>query len=260
MDDKEIKSRLYFGIRQVLPELIPFLREEYQKHHELLSPEDNTIQPDIGAEERGVSIITERFPGDAVVAEERSKADNNVAGRPASFGWTADFLDGSTNFRKHRPYFAISMSLNKGKDLLGGLICDPIANKKFYAIKGRGAYLDRRPLSVSVQKDLSKAKMGLISLNSYRKHNELDLMQRLYQAAGECRTKGCTSLELAACAAGELDAVVKPTKNNWLDAGILMVEEAGGKVTAIDRSSHKIYVASNPYIHDELCRIVRERK
>ena len=254
--EKEIQARLYFGLKKVLPKLIPLIQREFGKDHNLLSPDDNTIQPDIDTEEAGISIIRRRYPTDAVVAEERAKKGRTLKGR-SSYEWVADFIDGSTNFRKKIPRFAVNMSVKKGEEVLGGIICDPLTNKIFYTRKGQGAHLDGELLSVSDQTDLAKAHIGLISPNSFRKHGENDLMYRLEKAAGYERKNGSTSLELAACAAGEVDGVVKPTNNPWgVSAGLLMVKEAGGKVTHINRGAHRIYVASNPYIHDALCKIV----
>lgn len=256
--DKEVNSRLYFGLRALLPELIPFLREEYPKTHQLLSPKDNTILPDIEAEDKGIDVIRAEFPADSIVAEERSKFHQNIYGK-SKYRWTADFIDGSSNFRKHRPYFAINMSIQRGDEVLGGIICDPMNERAYHVRKGHGAHVNGEQLLVSKQEDLSKAEIALISSNSFEKHGEEELLHRLEQAIRSARKKGCTSLELAACAAGEIDGVVKPTKNNWVDAGLLMVQEAGGQVTVFDRGSHKVYVASNPYIHGDLCRVVREK-
>jgi myo-inositol-1(or 4)-monophosphatase len=256
--DPEVNARLYFGLRALLPELIPFLRGEYAKTHQLLSANDNTILPDIEAEDRGVDVIRAEFPADSIVAEERSKFRQNIYGR-SKYRWNADFIDGSSNFRKHQPYFAINMSIQRGDDIMGGIICDPMDERVYHVRKGNGAYLNGEQLLVSTQRDLSRAEIALISSNSFTKHGEEDLMHRLEQAAGNSRKKGCTSLELAACAAGEIDGVVKPTRNPWQSAGLLMVQEAGGLVTVFDRGSHKIYVASNPYIHTDLCRIVEEK-
>jgi myo-inositol-1(or 4)-monophosphatase len=256
--DKEIRARLHYGLKKVLPKLIPLIQREFPKEHRLLSADDNTIQPDIDTEEKGISVIKSRYPADTIIAEERSKRDANLKGN-SPYGWVADFIDGSSNFRKKKPYFAINMSIRKGNEVLGGIICDPMYYKIFYVRKGEGVYLDGEPISVSSQTDLSKAHIGLISPNSFRKHNENYLMRRLEQVVGSERKNGSTSLELAACAAGEIDGVVKPTKNNWQDAGFLMVKEAGGRVTPIRRGSHTIYVASNPYIHKALCDVVRER-
>ncbi|MBW2987381.1 inositol monophosphatase [Candidatus Woesearchaeota archaeon] len=260
--EKEIRARLQYGLKNVLPRLVPLIHREFPKDHRLISPYDNTIQPDLDAEEEGISAIRSRYPADSIVAEESAKRGEKIKGE-SDYGWIADFIDGSSNFRKKKPHFAINMSVKKGDEVLGGIICDPMKYRIFYTRKGAGFFLDGEKLSLydkpGLARRLSDAHLGLISPNSFRKHREYGLMQRLQKAAGSKIAEGSTSLELAACAAGEVDGVVKPTSNPWgVSAGLLMVEEAGGKVTPIDRGPHTIYVASNPYIHEELCDVVRD--
>ena len=256
-----VKERLKYARQSILPILTAMILGEYGKYHKLLSENDNTIQTDIKADNTAIEKVLAKYPDDSIITEESSKRGEEFKGN--EYKWIMDLLDGSSNYRKNISFFATSIAMQKNNELYGGLIYNPAEKQLFCARKDLGAFyhdLDKRKssrLSVSDIDDLRKANISTVSSNSYKKYGMLGLLNDLQKSVKGNRQLGCTSLELAYTAKGAFDGIVKPTNNPWgVSAGLLMVEEAGGRITLFRKGNLNIYVASNPYIHKGLCDVV----
>ncbi len=151
--------------------------------------------------------------------------------------WIIDPVDGTTNFIHGIPHFAMSIALRKGRDLVAGLIYNPVTDELFHAERGRGAFLNNRRIRCSARKGLSEAVIvngcphrGRADLAQFRK--ELAVVQE--QVAG-LRRFGAASLDFAWVAAGRFDGFWERGLKIWdIAAGVLMVREAGGRVEDLD--------------------------
>ena len=132
--------------------------------------------------------------------------------------WIIDPIDGTTNFLHGIPHFAICIALESKKEIVSGLIYDPIKDEMFYAEKNKGAYLNNQRLRVSNKNLIEEC---LFSSNHEGvKYSNLNM-----------RYSGCAALDLAYVASGRLDGFFHNKINIWdIAAGVLLVKEAGGIV------------------------------
>jgi myo-inositol-1(or 4)-monophosphatase len=186
--------------------------------------------------------------------------------RPGSEGcerrWIVDPLDGTTNFLHGLPHFAISIALTERGQVIAAVVYDPIKEDLFYAEKGAGAYLNDRRMRVSGRGRLDEALLatGIPFKGHGDKTGFLDELDRAMRETVGVRRWGTASLDLAYVAAGRYDGFWERDLMPWdVAAGILLVREAGGYVTAIDGgpaglNGHSI-LAANDRLHGRLVEI-----
>ncbi len=163
-----------------------------------------------------------------ILIEELSKIRSNYSFLSEEVGkienkdkenvWIIDPIDGTTNFVHGIPHFAICIALESKKEIISGLIYDPIKDEMFYAEKNKGAYLNNQRLRVSNKNLIDEC---LFSSNHQGvKYSNLNM-----------RYSGCAALDLAYVASGRLDGFFHNKINIWdVAAGALLVQEAGGIV------------------------------
>ncbi len=168
-----------------------------------------------------------------ILIEELSKTKKNYSFLSEEIGsienkdkdniWIIDPIDGTTNFLHGIPHFAICLALESKKEIISGLIYDPIKDEMFYAEKNKGAYLNNQRLRVSNKNLIDEC---LFSSNHEGvKFSNLNM-----------RYSGCAALDLAYVASGRLDGFFHNKINIWdVAAGALLVEEAGGIVNDLDK-------------------------
>ena len=187
-----------------------------------------------------------------ILIEELSKTKKNYSFLSEEVGtiknkdqenvWIIDPIDGTTNFLHGIPHFAICIALQSKKEIVSGLIFDPIKDEMFFAEKNKGAFLNNHRLRVSNKNSLEDC---LFSSNHEGvKFSDLNM-----------RYGGCAALDLAYVASGRLDGFFHNKINLWdVAAGALLVEEAGGIVN--DLNEYKInnidIRAASGVIYDEM--------
>jgi len=187
---------------------------------------------DINAEQEIIYHLQKAYPDHAILAEESGLTGSE----DAEYRWIIDPLDGTTNFIRGIPHYAVSIAcLYRGK-LEHAVVVDPVRHEEFTASRGRGAQLNGRRIRVSKLPSLEGALLGTgIPFT---------------QCAG-IRRAGAASLDLAYVAAGRLDAFWEIGLAPWdIAAGALLVREAGGLVADIDASDNYLesgnIVCGNP--------------
>ena len=192
-----------------------------------------------------------------ILIEELSKIKSNYSFLSEEVGkienkdkdniWIIDPIDGTTNFLHGIPHFAICIALESKKEIISGLIYDPIKDEMFYAEKNKGAYLNNQRLRVSNKNVIDEC---LFSSNHEGvKFSNLNM-----------RYSGCASLDLAYVAAGRLDGFFHNKINIWdVAAGALLVEEAGGIVNDLFKfNQNNIDIrASSGSINDKMLKNLR---
>jgi len=212
---------------------------------------DLVTAADQASEKTIVSVLRGTFPRHDILAEE---ADHGRC--DSRYRWIIDPLDGTTNFAHGFPWFAVSIALEVDGEVALGVVFNPLSQELFVAEKGRGAFLNDRPLRVSATERLDEALLATgfpydrkeSSLNNY------DHFVNFQQSARACRRAGSASLDLACTAAGRFDGYWEMKLKPWdVAAGQLLVSEAGGRVSDFAGGDYDIYgsqcLASNGQIH-----------
>ena len=214
---------------------------------------------DTRSEQAIVAVISCAFPKHQVMAEE-----GHGQKEPSSFRWIIDPLDGTTNYAHAFPFFCVSIALEiKGKVVLG-VVNDPIRKELFFAEKGKGAFLNGHPISVSTVEKLSKSLLVTGFAYDIRTDpaNNFNHFINLSMNAQAVRRTGSAALDLCYVAAGRLDGFWELKLHAWdTAAGSLILQEAGGKVTDFSGNPYSIYdseiLATNRKIHEEMSHLIK---
>lgn len=206
---------------------------------------------DIAAEQEIVYHLQKAYPDHAILGEETGLTGE----QDAEYRWIVDPLDGTTNFIRGIPHYAVSIAcLHKGK-LEHAVIVDPVRREEFTASRGRGAQLNGRRIRVSKLSGLDGALLGTgIPFKNHCDDKLVPYSKSIEVLASQCagiRRAGAASLDLAYVAAGRLDAFWEIGLSAWdIAAGALLVKEAGGLVADIDSSDNYLesgnIVCGNP--------------
>jgi myo-inositol-1(or 4)-monophosphatase len=235
---------------------------EYKGDVDLVTVADRTVEKLIRTR------IGEVWPDHGVYGEEGTRD-----GMDQQFRWYVDPLDGTTNFAHGVPQFCVSMGLERragkldaGDDgtLVAGVIYDPMRNELYCAEKGRGAFLDNKRMSVSRIPDLAES-LVTTGFPSRKRHDNpnIHFYHEFTLRSHGVRRAGSAALDLAYVACGRYEAFWEFNLNPWdTAAGILLLEEAGGKVTDFSggpfRLDSREVLASNGLIHDEMVGLFKD--
>jgi myo-inositol-1(or 4)-monophosphatase len=178
-----------------------------------------------------------------------------------------DPLDGTTNFAHGLPQFCVSLGLEQrdaglepGQDgtLVAAVIYDPMRDELFTAERGKGAWLNGKPMRVSRTPELAEALLAT-GFPSRKRHDSpnIHFYHEFTLRSHGLRRAGSAALDLASVASGRMDAFWEFNLNPWdTAAGVLLIEEAGGLVTDFSGGNFKLdsreVLASNGVIHNEL--------
>ena len=187
---------------------------------------------DLAAEEAVRAVLQERSPGVPVLAEEGGGAAD------AATRWIVDPIDGTTNFVHGFPSFGTSIGLQVDGELVAACVYDPLRDEAYTAHRGGGATCNGRPLAVSSTDALGRALLltGFAYDRRERPDFYLAYVRRMLVAAQGLRRAGAAALDFCHIAAGRADGYWEFHLSPWdCAAGILLVEEAGGRVTTLAR-------------------------
>lgn len=207
-----------------------------------------------------INTIRETYPHHGFLAEESGSSP----GLWSEVLWILDPLDGTTNFAHNIPIFCISLGAVSNGELICGVIYQPITKELFVAEKGLGSFLNHVPIRVSKTVHFGQG-MGATGFprNIYQNPlNCIDCFISVLKNGTLMRNLGSSALNLAYVAAGRFDVYWAISLHSWdVAAGILLVLEGGGAVTAYDGSEYDVLsgmpiVASNQLIHQEVIQYV----
>ncbi len=215
---------------------------------------------DRASEELIKQIITVRYPDHAFKAEEGTETNN---GSP--YLWLVDPLDGTTNYAHGFPFYCVSVALVREGKLLAGCIYNPNLDECFTAERGAGAFLNGRKIKLSTVDKLGSAFLATGFPYDIRESDETNLREfgAFALSSLAIRRAGSAALDLAYTACGRFDGYWEQKLSPWdIAAGILMVEEADGRVTSWDGGRYDIsrgeILASNGLIHEEMIEVLRK--
>ena len=182
---------------------------------------------------------------------------------PKDRRWIIDPLDGTTNFLHGLPHFAISIAMEEDGEILAGVIFDPIKDELFRAEKGQGAFMNDHRLRVAARTRLDESIFATgIPFKGIAAHEPfIEELPRVMAETAGVRRWGTASLDLAYVAAGRVDGFWERNLKPWdYAAGLILVREAGGIVTDIQRRTIKVeapsILAANEALHGPLADLL----
>jgi myo-inositol-1(or 4)-monophosphatase len=222
-------------------------------------PGDLVTEVDQKAEQEILTVIQRHFPEHLILAEESGK----IGELPSDYLWVIDPLDGTTNYAHGYPQVAVSIGLLiKGIPAVG-VVYNPILNELWSAAQGLGATLNQREINVSPTKELSNSLLvtGFAYDRRETRDNNYAEFCHLTHLTQGVRRSGSAALDLTHVACGRFDGYWERGIKPWdIIAGIVILTEAGGKVSAYDGSKIDFdkgrILATNGHIHDLLSQVL----
>ena len=226
----------------------------------LKGPGDFVTNCDKKVEKILIDELLKARPSYSILSEEIGEINNDD-----SFKWIIDPIDGTSNFLHGVPHFAISVGLEHNKEIICGIIYDPIKDEMFTAEKGNGSYMNNQRMRVSSRSKLEDCMIFTGGPKREAKNRELALKEYYkfsIKLLTPIRKLGSASLDMAYVAAGRCDGFWQRNLNYWdIAAGIILVKEAGGFVTDFNGENeyiqNKTILATNAKINEEMIEVLK---
>jgi len=214
------------------------------------------------AESTIIRHLKKNFPKHHILAEEGGGESTG-----SGYKWVIDPLDGTTNFAHGFPFFCVSIALEKNRTPILGVVYDPIRDELFYAEKGKGSFLNNKKIRVSKTSKLNNALLATGFAYNFRKayRSNLENFYKLMLHARAIRRAGSAALDLCYVACGRFDGFWELDLHPWdTAAGILIIKEAGGKVSRLFGEPYSHYdkelLCSNTKIHSQMIAALKKAK
>lgn len=211
---------------------------------------------DVQAEAAAISVIRGAFPDHAILSEEAGQVGTSP------YRWIIDPLDGTVNFIRGIPWYDVSVAFEAEGSVEAGAVYAPALDMLFAGRRGKGASLNGRPMRVSDMAVLAGSMVDVgFGREDWSDSSMLAGASRLAASGAEIRSLNACALDLAFVASGQLEGYWDAHTSLWdVSAGILLIEEAGGRVTVRERGdalgSGLMVLGSNRHLHDALCQVL----
>ncbi len=224
------------------------------------SQHDYVTNVDRAAEQLIIETISNSYPEHSFLGEESGQSGES------EFQWVIDPIDGTSNFIRKIPHWAISIACkHKGRTQVG-VVYDPSKEELFSAVRGRGAQLDNKKMRVSNTKGLEHSLLatGFPFRNEQRLDEYLEVFAKLFPHCSDMRRAGSAALDLAYVAAGRFDGFWEFGLSPWdTAAGVLLVEESGGMVSDMQGNpnyeKHGSILAANPKAFRAMLKLINKK-
>lgn len=261
IDLKAIESKVV----EVANEAGLFISEERKKFKaddvEIKGKNDLVSYVDKEAEKMIVDSLIKLLPEAGFITEEGTKTEKGE-----TYNWIIDPLDGTTNFIHNLPVYATSIALTQNNAVVVGVVNDVCANACYHASKGNGAFCNGFLISASKVDAISDSLLatGFPYYNFEKLDNYLAILNELMKNTHGLRRLGSAALDLAYVASGVFEGFFEYNLNPWdVAGGILLVEEAGGKVTDFSGERNAVFgrelVASGAGLHAEFLNVIKTK-
>lgn len=239
------------------------LLKNFRKDYSILSlrglAKEVTTKYDKMSDKLIVKEISKEFPDHNILTEE-----SGLRGRNSEFTWMVDSLDGSGNFAVGNPFFSISIALLHHNKPILGVAYAPFLKELFMAEDGRGTLLNGVEVNVSKVEKLEES--YLVSCEGGEKSNVRisRVNASLHPIVKDMRKLGSAAIECAWVSCGRCEGYMATKMSPWdIAAGVILVEEAGGKITDFKGNAWKPVVGdvvfSNGRIHEKILKVTKER-
>jgi len=227
-------------------------------------PKDMVTEADFASQQAIREVVLSAFPEHRFLGEERDEAQERAVAPTGRLGdgdyrWIVDPLDGTLNFIRSLPSYAVSVAVERGGELLVGVVFDPMLDECFTAAAGCGAFLNGKPIRPSRCRSLPQALVAVsFSANVPRDSVEIRRFVEILQASQSMRRSGSAALNLCYVGCARLDAYFASSLYVWdVGAGVLVAREAGATVTSImghtfDLRRPDLAIAATADLHAEL--------
>lgn len=219
-------------------------------------------EADHAAEKAIIETIHKHYPDHQVLGEE-----SGAILQDSKYKWIVDPIDGTVNFAHGIPLNCVSIAIEHENEIILGAVYNPHLNEFFFAEKGKGAWLNDKPIRVSEQTQTINACLvtGFPYTYINMPNGPLEIFDRFVRKGVPVRRLGSAAIDLCWVACGRFDGFYEHKLEPWDSAaGYLIVEEAGGKVTDHEGNKFSVYqhklLATNGKIHDEMVEIINGRK
>jgi myo-inositol-1(or 4)-monophosphatase len=188
---------------------------------------DIKLEVDVLAQNLIGEMLLGRFPEHALYGEEGIVGDQE-----SEYQWVVDPLDGTVNYFYGIPHFCVSIALRRQREIILGVIFDPMRDELWTTEKGGAALLNGKEIHVSARAHLADAVLSVgLSKTTATIEAGFPLLEQMVHRARKCRLLGSAALDMAYVACGRLDAYIEQGISLWdIAAGWILVENAGGKV------------------------------
>ena len=219
-------------------------------------------------------MIREKYPTHLFFGEESVYGDSPEeetaeinAFRDEDFVWVVDPIDGTVNYIRDYPQYAISIGVVHHREIVAGVIYDPFRDELFTAQKGKGAFRNGEPIHVSAALEAGDAIINTSMPTSSMQTREemVAKIPSVSEAFQSMRVWNCAAISLASVACGRSDADYEAGIHLWdMAAGIILVREAGGQVTQLDGSPCALtetdVLATNGHVHEAAVKALNPEK
>lgn len=213
---------------------------------------------DKGAEQKLIEKLGLLLPEAGINAEEGTSSKKGDR-----YNWIIDPLDGTTNFLHNLHPYAISIGLKDYNEIITGVVYEVDGDETFVAWKNGGAWLNNNKIHVSGSINIGNCLIatGIPYKDLNRLETYINCLEHFIRNSSGVRRMGCASIDLAYVACGRFDAFFEYGLNPWdVSAGILLVREAGGKVSDFSGNEGEVtgvdIVAANSIIFPEVLNII----
>jgi myo-inositol-1(or 4)-monophosphatase len=249
-------------ITQLTRKVGKFLLKNFRKDYSMLGlrgvAKEVVTKYDRISDEMIVKAISKKYPDYNIMTEESGFKDKN-----SEFTWMVDSLDGSSNFAVGNPFFSVSIALLHYDKPILGVIYAPFLKEMFIAEEGKGTLLNGKIAHVSGIEELSES--YILSCEGGEKNNIRisRINSKLHPRVKDLRKLGSAALESAWVACGRAEAYLTTKIDPWdVAAGVIIVEEAGGKITDFKENVWKPIktdvIMSNSKIHNKILSMIRK--
>ncbi|PKH21843.1 inositol-1-monophosphatase [Enterobacterales bacterium CwR94] len=222
---------------------------------------DFVTNVDREAERQIIEVIRKSYPKHTIITEESGE----LAGEDEDIQWVIDPLDGTTNYIKRFPHFAVSIAVRvKGRTEVA-VVYDPMTNELFTAVRGQGAQLNGYRIRGGTARDLDGTILATGFPFKLKQHSPayFNMVSKLFTQCADFRRTGSAALDLAYVAAGRVDGFFEIGLKPWdFAAGELLVREAGGLVTDFTGNHNYLstgnVVAGNPRVVRSMLATMRD--
>jgi len=240
--------------------------EQPHQHNTKSASIDIATEADHAAEAYIVGELLKHFPDHHFVGEEGGGQGAPI--EEAEYLWFVDPIDGTTNYANNIPHFCTSIALTDAAHVPQvGVIYDPMRDEMFQAVRGKGATLNGQSMRVTKKMELIQCVVasGFGYDKATNPNNNAAQWEAMFKRTRGVRRFGSAALDLAYVAAGRFDGYWERSLNPWdVMAGVLLVEEAGGRVSDysggntphLDEDGR--YLATNGHIHQAMIEVLRE--
>ena len=208
------------------------------------APADLVTEADLASQETIRQMLLSAFPDHGFLGEEDTDTSDALektsptGDQRPEFRWIVDPLDGTTNYVHRLNGFCVSVALERKGNIIAATVFDPVSGECFTAEAGKGAFLNGQPIRTSNISQIGEALVAVsFSPKVRRSSPDVAAFVQVLEVAQAIRRLGSAALNLSYLAAGRLDAYWASSVKTWdVAAGVLLLKEAGGTITAIDGS------------------------